>query len=231
MTPMSTAQVIGWVTHRSVERRGGEVALPAELRDQQEPDEDAVHGEHARPGEPVAEDGDRPGQREVLAPAFPRVHGEAAGLVREHRRRLGVDVRLQGADDGRDDPDDRRPDAAQRQDREREPDEQEAGVRHADHDPVPPAHRLQQTAFVYRNLSHVPSSRTTPRRSPLTSLDRCRAGLVSRSPQRPHAESPPSSPYRRTGMRDATTRGGRVQPGIRCAPGEPWNGVSSASAP
>ncbi len=128
-----------------------------ELADQEQADEASVHREHARPREPVAEDGNRPSKREVLAPAFTGVDGETARLVGEHRRGLAVDVRLQCPDDRGDDPQRDRPRSAQVHDREGEPDQQETRVCQADDHPVVPPHSFEKTTFVNGNLSHAVS--------------------------------------------------------------------------
>jgi hypothetical protein len=102
----------------------------------------------------------------MLAPALARVDGETSGLVGEHRRRLGIHVRLESTDECGDGPDDGGHLAAEGKDREREPDEQETRIREADHEPVVPPQRLQEPAFVYRNFSH-----TTLLQSPVVSSD------------------------------------------------------------
>ncbi len=138
--------------------RGVEVAPGSELGDQQVPDQAPVDRQHARPREPVAEDRDRPREREVLAPSLARVDGQASRLVREHGGGLAVDVRLERADDGGDDPEDDGHLAPERDDRAPEADQQEAGVGETDDEPVPPPDRLEETSFVYCNFSHAPSS-------------------------------------------------------------------------
>ena len=119
-------------------------------------DDRAVDREHARPGEPVAERRDRAGQREVPLPALLGVHREPARLVREHRGRLRVDVRLQRTDDRRSEPDDRRPLGTEVVDRAGEAGEQEARTRKTHHEAVPPAHRLQEPSVIDRYFCHTP---------------------------------------------------------------------------
>src|SRR4029453_15150019 len=113
---------------------------------------------HARPREPVAEDRDRSGEGEVLAPTLAGVDRQAARLVREHGGRLAVDICLERADGGGDDPEGDRPLAPERDDRAPEADQQEARVGETDDKPVPPPNRLEETSFVYCNFSHAPSS-------------------------------------------------------------------------
>ena len=60
--------------------------------------DEPVDREDDRPADPVAERGQRPDERQVLAPRLVRVERDAARLVREHRRQLGVDVVLERAE-------------------------------------------------------------------------------------------------------------------------------------
>ncbi len=108
---------------RGLVDRRREVAVASELGEQQVPDQAPVDRQHARPGEPVAEDRDRAREGEVLAPALPRVDRQASRLVREHGGRLAVDVGLERADEGRDDPEDDGHLAAERDDRAPQADE------------------------------------------------------------------------------------------------------------
>ena len=103
--PLEVAHVLG--------KRG--VREPLGLH--QRADDVAVDGEHARPGEPVAERRDRPDQRRGTS-AKPRARtGRSAGRVREHRRHLGVDVVLERPEEDRDRPQDESAGGAESTDR------------------------------------------------------------------------------------------------------------------
>ena len=122
----------------------GRVGEPLGL--DQGPDDEPVDRQHARPGEPVAEGRDRADEGEVLAPRLVGEERDAAGLVREHRRQLGVDVVLQRAEADRDRPEDEGAGRAQRPDRGPERGDQEPRVGERDDEAVPPRHRLEKLA-------------------------------------------------------------------------------------
>lgn len=91
----------------------------------------AEDGQHGRPREPVAEQGYRPGQREVAPPSLPGVDGDAPRFVGEHGRRLRVHVGLERAEGGRGGPQADGPDGTQGRHREGDPGQVEAGIRQA----------------------------------------------------------------------------------------------------
>jgi hypothetical protein len=160
-----------WLDDRRVVDVGREVAVASELGEQQVSDQAAVDREDARPCEPVAEDRDRAREGEVLPPPLACIDRKASRLVREHRRGLAVDVRLESADGRRDDPECDRPPAAESDDRAPEADQQEARVGETDDEPVPPTDRLEETSFVYRNFSHASSSASKDALSRVSTLD------------------------------------------------------------
>ena len=116
----------------------------------------AVDREDARPREPVAERRDGPDERQVLAPRLVRVEGDAAGLLREHRRHLGIDVVLKRADQDRDRPQDEGTRRAQNPDRGAQRRDQEPRVGQCDDEAVPPRHRLEELSLLYLGMRHGP---------------------------------------------------------------------------
>ena len=110
--------------------------------------------EHHRPADPVAERRHRSDERRVPAPALVGIERDAAGPTREHRGRLGVDPGLQQRDHRRDAPQDDRAHDPEVAERVPELAEEEARVRQADREPVPPSQRLQQLAFLNDRCSH-----------------------------------------------------------------------------
>ena len=145
-----------------VDRSGAEVArrgatqlrVREPLGGDQAADQVAEDRQHDRPPDPVAERRDRAEQREIAPPSLVGVQRDAAGLVGEHRGRLGVDPVLQQADGGGDPPQDHRAERADAPEREPERAEQESRVAQGDDEPVIPGHRLEQVAFLDDRLSH-----------------------------------------------------------------------------
>ena len=117
-------------------------------------DRRAEDREHARPREPVAEGCDRADEREVLAPALVRVERDSPGLVREHRRQLGVDPVHEHADEARAGPQGEGAPGTHASDRVTEPREQRSGDDHRENETVVPAQRLAQFRLLDRRLSH-----------------------------------------------------------------------------
>ena len=117
-------------------------------------DRRAEDRQHARPGEPVAERRNRPDEREVLAPPLVCVQGDAARLVREHGRELGVDPVHEHGDQGREGPQGQRAPGADAPDRVPERGEQRAGNRHGDDEAVVPGKYLAKLPLLTRALSH-----------------------------------------------------------------------------
>ena len=149
---------------RLVREPGGRDDLPAE---------DAEEREHDRPREPVAERRDRADEREVLAPALVRVEREAARLVREHGRHLGVERHDEEGEPGRDPPEQHGAPPADVSDRVAERSEQEARRRECDHEAVVPAELLEEMSFLDNRFSHGQppgerSRRRLPRGGPIT---------------------------------------------------------------
>ena len=133
-----------------------------ELRLHQEADDDAGGRQHHRPADPVAERRHRADEREVPLPGLVGVDGDTAGQLREHRRRLGVDVVVEGAEDHGHGPQDHGAPAAKRQCRAAEAGDQEAWVRERNHEPVEPADGLEEFPLLNDSSSHTHLRRKTP---------------------------------------------------------------------
>jgi hypothetical protein len=87
------------------------------------------------------------------------VEGDAARLVGEHRRQLGVDVVLERAEADRDRPQDERTGGAERPDRAAERRDQEPRVGEGDDEAVPPCHGLEKLPLLDLGVRHRPPLR------------------------------------------------------------------------
>jgi hypothetical protein len=81
---------------------------------------------------------------------------DAAGLLREHRRHLGVDVVLERAEEDGDRPEDEGAGRAEYSDRGAQRRDQEARICQCDDEAVPPGHRLEELPLLYLGMRHEP---------------------------------------------------------------------------
>ena len=96
-----------------------------------------------------------PDERRVLPPRLVGVQRQAARLLGEHGRELGVDGVDEDGDDGGDAPQHRCAPATEIADREAERAEQEARIRERDHEAVVPAKRLEELLFLDYCCRHI----------------------------------------------------------------------------
>ena len=129
--------------------RVGAAGLSREPRGPDEvPSEEPEERQHDRPADPVPEGRHGPDERRVFPPALVRVDRDTSRLVREHRGELRVEHDDRDDDERRQPPDQRRSPAAHVEHRPAERAEHEARIREADDEPVVPAKRLQELAFL-----------------------------------------------------------------------------------
>ncbi len=126
--------------------RCGRGRIPLVLH--QEADDHAGCRQHHRPADPVPERGDRPHEREVLLPGLVGIDRDAARELGEHRRRLGVDVVVEGTEDHGHRPQDHRSPAAQAEHRSAQTRNQEAWVGQCNHKAVEPADGFEELSLL-----------------------------------------------------------------------------------
>jgi hypothetical protein len=99
-----------------------------------------------------------PTKEKYLRHASLREERDAAGLVLEHRRQLGVDVVLESADQDGDRPQHDGASGPERADRGAERRDEKARIGERDDEAVPPGHGLEELPFLYVSSRHASPS-------------------------------------------------------------------------